>query len=604
MKKSSIFISEINFKIKESNQLKSTMKHTLRTYSRFNVDETNTKNNIYSLDKEFQEYTKTTQKEKITQENIAEYIMKYVEEMKKQYEIKTNTTQEIFKSNDNIRDLKKTSKRRLENKNMNMTLEELEKQLSTEEIETEEHLLNKITEYVNSKWDNTKYKSESQSTRLKNNVINSVFKYQTNKKNYVKTTKKESLNINNTYVQELVFKPLTKGSFQMSNEELLSLRTKIMLQEKEKGNIVLASRIHNDESLSPHIHFFIFSKDFNLGQNQVNFINKKYNKSFNSVLTQDEKTEYGQLKQKHYYETVNSVLTDNKRFVLKHLVNETINSNEEIEQLTEEEQLILNNRNDERKRENRRIKIRTGKTSISKRKYNRKTLMLENQEEEHKKLHQLQEDKLKNDKEQHLLLQQQIKERGQYLKEQQKKIEELKQREITIQKRKQREKYMEEQKKEYESIETMKNIRQQEVIELEEQKENENQKLREIKKEYESMETTKTEILNIKEKVVNFLNDFDKFFHYGNFSVRQMFSYVKYSKILNKTIVNGKEEWKEDSEMSTKVNSEIKNLLSEFEKGIETSRINVNTLIKDMNVSEQLDTALELKTVSTEPNYK
>ena len=415
MKKSSIFISEINFKIKESKQLQSTLKHNLRTYSRFNVDETNEKNNIYSLNPELQDYIKTIQKEKITQENISKYIMNYVEEMKKQYEIKTNTTQEIFKSNDNIRDLKKTSKRRLENKNMDMTLERLEEQL-TEEIETEEQLLNKITEYVNSKWDNTKYKSESQSTRLKNNVINSVFKYETNKKNYVKTSKKESLNINNTYVQELVFKPLTKGSFQMNNEELLSLRKKIIEQEKRKGNIVLASRIHNDES-SPHIHCFIFSKDFNVGQNQVNFINKKYNKSFNSVLTQDEKTEYGQLKQKHYYEMVNSVLEDDKKFVLKHLVNEKINSNEEIEQLTEEEQLSLNNRNDERKRENRRIKIRTGKTSISKRKYNRKTLMLENQELELKKLNQMEEQKFINEKKELLSLQVQIKFMEEELKE-------------------------------------------------------------------------------------------------------------------------------------------------------------------------------------------
>lgn len=591
MKKSSIFISEINFKIKESKQLKSTLKHTLRTYSRFNVDETNTKQNIYSLHNEVQDYTKTTQEnEKITQENVVKYIMNYVEEMKKQYEIKTNTTQEIFKSNDNIRDLKKTSQRRLENKNMGMTFNEMEEQL-TEEIETEEQLLNKITEYVNSKWDNTKYKSESQSTRLKNNVINSVFKYETNKKNYVKTSKKQTLNTNNTYVQELLFKPMTKG-FQMNNEELLSLRKKIIEQEKEKGNIVLASRIHNDES-SPHIHFFIFSKDFDVGQNQVDFINKKYNKSFKNILTQDEKTEYGQLKQKHYYEMVNSVLQDDKKFVLKHLVNEKINSNEEIEQLTEEEQLSLNNRNDERIRENKRIKVRTGKTSISKRKYNRKTLMLENQELELKKLNQMEEQKFTNEKKELESLQKEIKEREEYLKEQKNKIEELNQREITIKRRKQRE-------KEYESLETMKTIRQQEVKELEHQKEKENQKLKDIKNEYNSIETAKKEILNVKEKVVNFLNDFERCFD-TSFSLTQVLKFIKYSKIfhIGTTI--------EDEKNTIEVKKNLKEILNNFEKEIDISKANIQNIVKDMKISEQLDTALELNPVltkSTEPNYK
>ena len=130
MLESSIFISQINFKIKEKNQLKSSLKHSLRNFYRFNVDEQK-KENINLISSELkQEFQKNKSSDTSTK------IMNYLEEMKKNYEIKTNTTKEIFKSNDNIRDLKKTASRRLENKNMNMTLETLEEQL--EEIETEE----------------------------------------------------------------------------------------------------------------------------------------------------------------------------------------------------------------------------------------------------------------------------------------------------------------------------------------------------------------------------------------------------------------------------------------------------------------------------------
>jgi hypothetical protein len=244
-----------------------------------------------------------------------------------------------------------------------MTLEDFDKFYDDNNTKSNEEI---ATEYINLKWNNNKYK-ETMNEGFKKRTIESLINY-TNIKNEKRTLNRdEVVSGTKTIVQELMFNPVSKHRL-MTKEEVEKLRDKVIEEEKSKGNFVLMSVIHNDET-SPHLHVFIMSKDFNIMNNQVDFINKKYNKNFNpyNKMNFTEQEEFGRTQQDHFYELMNSVISQDKKFVRKHLLDTT-----EID-LIEDEKVkneIIERKDLLRKNDNNVIKIR--KTDkIDKRKYNR-----------------------------------------------------------------------------------------------------------------------------------------------------------------------------------------------------------------------------------------
>jgi len=262
-----------------------------------------------------------------------------------------------------LRESIKSTKKALEDKKMNMSLENFDK-FYDENIEdkTDEEI---ATEYINQNWDNTKYK-ENMNEGFKKRTIESLIKYTTIKDKKRNMNKDEIVSGTKTIVQELMFKPIT-GGIKMTIEELTELQNKIKEEEKAKGNFVFASMIHDDES-RPHIHIFIMSKSMNILNNQVNFINEKYQTTFNpyNLMKKEEQKRFGVKQQDHYYELINSVITQDKKFVRKHIVDTTqidLIKDEKMKQEAIEQKDLI------RKSNNLLIKARN-RESINKREFN------------------------------------------------------------------------------------------------------------------------------------------------------------------------------------------------------------------------------------------
>lgn len=291
-----------------------------------------------------------------------ENLEKLINEMIKEHNIKHNNNSDDTKT---IRENIKSTRKSLESKDMGMTLEDFDKFYDDNNTKTNEEI---ATEYINLKWNNTKYK-ENMNEGFKKRTIESLINY-TNIKNEKRTLNSdEVVSGTKTIVQELMFNPVSKHRL-MTKEEVEKLKDIVIQEEKSKGNFVLFSAIHNDET-SPHLHVFIMSKDFNIMNNQVDFINKKYNKNFNpyNKMTSSEQEEFGRTQQDHFYELMNSVMSNDRKFVRKHLLDTT-----EIDLIKDEKlkKEIMERRNLVRQNDNNFIKIRKKPNlKIDKRQYNR-----------------------------------------------------------------------------------------------------------------------------------------------------------------------------------------------------------------------------------------
>jgi|GEM_PF-4473872 len=291
-----------------------------------------------------------------------ENLENLINEMIKEHNIKHNNNSDDTKT---IRENIKSTRRRLESKEMGMTLEDFDKFYDDNNTKSNEEI---ATDYINLKWNNTKYK-ENMNEGFKKRTIESLVNY-TNIKNEKRTLNRdEVVSGTKTIVQELMFNPVSKHCL-MTKEEVEKLRDKVIEEEKTKGNFVLFSAIHNDET-SPHLHVFIMSKDFNIMNNQVDFINKKYNKNFNpyNKMNFTEQEEFGRTQQDHFYELMNEVMTENRKFVRKHLLDTTVIDLIEDEKVKNE---MIERKDLLRKNDNNVIKLRNKKTDkIDKRQHNR-----------------------------------------------------------------------------------------------------------------------------------------------------------------------------------------------------------------------------------------
>lgn len=289
-----------------------------------------------------------------------ENLEKLINEMIKEHNIKHNNNSDDTKT---IRENIKSTRRSLESKDMGMTLEDFDKFYDDNNTKTNEEI---ATEYINLKWNNTKYK-ENMNEGFKKRTIESLINY-TNIKNEKRTLNRdEVVSGTKTIVQELMFNPVSKHRL-MTKEEVEKLKDIVIEEEKSKGNFVLFSAIHNDET-SPHLHVFIMSKDFNIMNNQVDFINKKYNKNFNpyNKMTSSEQEEFGRTQQDHFYSLLNGVMTEDRKFVRKHLLDTT-----EIDLIKDEKtkKEVIERKNLLRQNENNLIKVKKN-DKIDKRQYNR-----------------------------------------------------------------------------------------------------------------------------------------------------------------------------------------------------------------------------------------
>lgn len=307
------------------------------------------KQEVKKLSKEEQK-----QKEELIKQKLELMINKMIDLFQNDVEEdeKPMTSKELEKLRDSI----KTTRNRLKSKGepfdggfKDLSLEDYDKSNLTR------------YEFIEQNFKRT-YNTEEQTKAFKKRTVDSLLKYDEIKNKKRTMDKNKVVSGTKTIVQELIFKPTAKG-FKLTVEELRVLQKKIIDEETSKGNFILTSSIHNDES-SPHIHFFISSKTFNILENQINFINSKYGKDFNIGMEKEQQEEYGRLSQKHYLELVNSCIQEpNKEFTLTHLINK------EVEELSKDEQQLLEVENIKRINNNLIIKTRS-KKSISKRDYN------------------------------------------------------------------------------------------------------------------------------------------------------------------------------------------------------------------------------------------
>jgi len=348
------------------------------------------KDEIFKLEKEklledIQKLDETTQKKLMFEMKQLENIENLIKEMINEHNSKDdNNSKDLLK----IRESVKSTRKRLEGKDMGLSLENFDKFYDDNIEKTDEEI---ATEYINLNWDNSKYK-ENMNEGFKKRTIESLINYTSIKDKKRNINKDEIVSGTKTVVQELLFNPVSTYGL-MTKEEVEVLRDKIIQEETAKGNFVLLSAIHNDES-SPHIHIFIMSKDFNIMNNQIDFINKKYGTEFNpyNKMTKKEQEEYGRIQQDHFYDLMNSVMTEDRKFVRKHLLDTTeidlIKDLKVKEGVIEQKDLL-------RKNENNVIKIRKDE-KIDKRTYNNENQKIEKNLEKFDELNKELEKKVVN----------------------------------------------------------------------------------------------------------------------------------------------------------------------------------------------------------------
>ena len=503
------------------------------------------KDEIFKLEKEklledIQKLDETTQKKLMFEMKQLENIENLIKEMINEHNTKDdNNSKDLIK----IRESIKSTRKRLEGKNMGLSLENFDKFYDDNIEKTDEEI---ATEYINLNWDNSKYK-ENMNEGFKKRTIESLINYTSIKDKKRNINKDEIVSGTKTVVQELLFNPVSTYGL-MTKEEVEVLRDKVIQEETEKGNFVLASMIHNDEK-SPHLHIFIMSKDFNIINNQVDFINKKYGTEFNpyNKMTKKEQEEYGRRQQDHFYELMNSVMSDDRKFVRKHLL-DTTEIDKVLDLKAKEE--IIEQKNLLRKNENNVIKIRKDE-KIDKRKYNNMNQKIEENLEKFDELNQGLTEKVVKHQNNLILIRQQN-------------INEL---------NKLKERFKKEQEEEKEKLEQEKNQWEQEKIEWEKQKtlelksrikedflENEtkliNEKIKEKKEKEEELKT-------LKDNITNYLNAT---------STKELRELVQKTEKILEFLRSGLQITKEDAE----------NLLFKIHK-------NSNQQIKSLNIFDEIE---------------